>query len=159
MIRTSDVSETPRDAACSREAGHPYPPPWTNLPIPEEESRCPVVEYLTSGRWRAPFLLVYAVRYRDSKNWERPRLGSSNPVIPLVFVSESLGYPEGFGRGPICYTDGSQNMGWLPLVSAQVHYADCNALGIYGLEIHFDPGDERFPYARDVFSIRVQYME
>ncbi len=121
---------------------------------------CPIVFGLTEGKVKSPFLLTYGFRKRGADRWESVVLGKGEvPIIrwrvPLVFVGDSLSSDDGrYGRGWICYADGSVGMGFLPTSSWPISYGKDNTI-----EIHFHEDDPRFPWANRIEAILVQLLD
>jgi hypothetical protein len=172
LILKSEVSVPgERRAACEQELINVYrlvkqnpkriegwyfhePSPFLLTP---SEHYCPVVDFLTRGRTRSPFLLTYAVQWRDSGKWEAVDLDTP-PNVPLVFVSEAFGQGGRQYEGRICYSDGSTRVAALPVFSWPISENRDFVSNIVTLEIPFCKDDPRFPYAEYISAIRCQYL-
>jgi hypothetical protein len=119
---------------------------------------CPVVSYLTGSRCSSPFLLVYGVLMRGASKWIAPDL-SARERLPIVFVSDDFGQGGRLGEGLVCYADGVVQMAALPQYGCQQIGPTTSRVGDPAtLELVLPLNDPRFPYAKDVAGLRIQFL-
>lgn len=143
----------------ANEDGNPSqkPLPFSLESFATLSTECPVALGCGERQKAAPFLLVYAIRRRDSSYWSRPQMRTKEP-IPIVIGAPHAdqGSPR---KDPTLFSDSCFYD--MPLSVWQFRMAVCredSSDSITAVEIEIPDNDPRVPFTREISALRAQFL-